>query len=60
MKECKRCGKKNVDIHTCTPLYKAVSTCCGKDVKVSCGDAGGIGSTYWWECQECRKPCDVT
>ena len=56
MNKCHRCHKENVDIHTCTPI-KYISECC--DDKVTVRGDGGIGGTYYWECNQCRKPCDV-
>jgi len=40
------------------PHRTFVSKCCGKSMTVA-GSGTGEGSSHWYECVECGKPCDV-
>lgn len=57
MKECKRCGKTNVDVHACAP-FSPRSNCCDAKVKIAFTSPGGPGAKYWNQCQECKRECE--
>lgn len=69
MKICPRCYKESPgEVHTCTPRY---SDCCRDDVCIVGGrfkfdpksDAEftiNKGKTYYYLCQKCNKPCDLS
>ena len=69
MSECKRCGKKNVDIHTCSPK-KYRSKCCNAkcyavgghfrlDMDTAVKDKSLDHVTFHAQCDKCKEPCDI-
>lgn len=63
--DCKRCGKVNPGVHTCSPMDHK-SSCCGMRTYVTNGreinpppDYIRKGSTYYNVCVKCENPCDV-